>query len=55
MRELIGKDDGQLRRIEQAIAAAALWPVAERNRKRYLLNALQTERSELLRARAGHR
>ena len=55
MRELIAKDNTQMRRIEHAIAAAALWSPAEQTRKRYLISALQNERDELLKARSGRR
>jgi hypothetical protein len=55
MRELIARDNSQMRRIDQAIAAAALWPPAEQNRKRWLITALQSERDELLKARSGRR
>ena len=53
MRELIAKDNTQLRRIEGAIAAAAAWSPAEQARKRSLISALEAERGELLRAKSG--
>lgn len=49
MRTLIARDDGQLRRLESAIAALAARPPAERNRMSMLLSALESERAELLR------
>jgi hypothetical protein len=55
MRELIAKDTTQMRRIEQALAAAALWSPAEQTRKHWLLAALASERDELVRARSGRR
>jgi hypothetical protein len=53
MGELIARDNVQLRRVEQALAAASLWSAADRDRKRYLLAALETERADLLRCRRG--
>ena len=53
MRELIAKDNSQMRRIEQALAAAALWPTSEQVRKRGLIAALHSERDALAKARSG--
>ena len=55
MRELIARDNTQMRRIEQAMAAASLWSPAEQNRKRWLISALQSEHDELVKARSGRR
>jgi hypothetical protein len=49
MRELIVTDDGQLGRIERAIAEFEARPLMERERKSFLLRALRQERTELLR------
>ncbi len=49
MRTLIARDDGQLRRLESAIAALEARPPAERRRTHLLLQALENERAELLR------
>jgi hypothetical protein len=49
MRELIVRDDGQLRRIDGAIAAIEARSGGERIRMGSLLTALQSEREELLR------
>ncbi len=49
MRTLIARDDQQLRRLESAIAALEARPPAERNRAYLLLQALESERAELLR------
>jgi hypothetical protein len=49
MRVLIVRDDGELRRIERAIAEFEGRPPAERLRKSCLLQALHHERAELLR------
>lgn len=48
MRVLIVRDDGQLRRIERAIAEFEGRPPTERLRKSCLLQALQRERETLL-------
>ena len=55
MRELIAKDTTQMHRIEQALAAAALWSPSEQTRKRWLIDALHCERDELVKARSGRR
>ncbi len=49
MPTLIAPDDAQLRRLENAIAALAARPPAERRRAQLLLRALENERAELLR------
>jgi hypothetical protein len=49
MRVLIVHDDGQLRRIESAIAAIEARLPPERNRATSLLAALEAEKQELLR------
>ncbi len=49
MRLLIVRDDGDLRRIERAIAEFEGRPPSERLRKSCLLQALHQERQELLR------
>ncbi len=49
MRTLIAHDDGQLRRLDSAIAALQARPPAERSRASHLLRALESERAELLR------
>jgi hypothetical protein len=49
MRSLIAHDDGQLRRLESAIAAFHTRPAAERDRFVALLAALEEERAELTR------
>jgi hypothetical protein len=49
MRELIVRDDGQLRRIDGAIAAIEARSGGERIRMGSLLTALLSEREELLR------
>jgi hypothetical protein len=45
--ELVVRDDGQLRRIERAIAELERRPRAEQLRKQLLLRALETQRAEL--------
>jgi hypothetical protein len=50
MRVLIGRDDGQLRKLETAIAAFHARPHAERDRFDALITALEEERSEILRS-----
>jgi hypothetical protein len=50
MRELIVNDDGELRRIERALAELEARPAAERLRKVFLLRALRRQKAELLRA-----
>jgi len=52
MRNLIVHDDGQLRRLDSAIAAFQTRPAAERDRFAALLAALVEERAELTRAGA---
>lgn len=52
MRVLIATDDGQLARIERAIAEFEARPAAERMRKVFLLAALRRERAELQRCGA---
>jgi hypothetical protein len=49
MRVLIVRDDGELRRIDRAIAEFEGRPAAERLRKSCLLQALHQGRAELLR------
>jgi hypothetical protein len=49
MAALIVKDDGELRRVERAIAEFEARPPMERLRKSCLLQALYAEREELLR------
>jgi hypothetical protein len=49
MKELILRDDRELRRIETAIAAMERAPASERLRRHCLLAALEAERDELLR------
>ena len=49
MRDLIVRDDGDLRRIERAIAEFEARQPMERARKTFLLQALRRERSEMLR------
>jgi len=49
MRELIVKDDGELRRIERAIAEFEARQPAERLRRTALLDALRRQRADLLR------
>jgi len=49
VRTLIVKDDGDLRRIERAIAELEARPAAERLRKTCLLQALHEQRVELRR------
>ena len=51
MRELIVRDDGQLPRVEQAIAAFHGRSVCEQMRMQPLPHALYAERAELLRYR----
>ena len=53
MRVLIVHDDGQLRRIENAIAAIEARLPAERNRMDLLLAALKAEKREVLRCNLG--
>jgi hypothetical protein len=57
MRVLIVRDDGQLRRIDSALARFEAGSPAEQCKKTCLLAALQSERAELLRhgSRAGRR
>lgn len=50
MRELILRDDRELRRIESAIATIEQASVSDRLRRHCLLTALTAERDELLRA-----
>jgi hypothetical protein len=49
MRELVVKDDGQLGRVERAIAALEGQPVCDRMRMQGLLQALYAEQHELRR------
>ena len=49
MRELVVKDDGQLGRIERAIAALEGRPVCDQMRMQGLLQALYAEQHELRR------
>ncbi len=55
MRELIVKDDGQLRRVERAIAGFMGRSPCDQMRMQPLLHALYAERDELLRAGSRHR
>lgn len=50
MRGLVGLDEIQLRRIDDAIAAFTSKPAAERWSKMHLLLALENEKRELMRA-----
>lgn len=50
MRALIAHDDNQLRRIVSAIAGIEALPPADRHRMTALYDALQSEKTELLRA-----
>lgn len=50
MRALIAHDDGQLRRLESAIAAIEARSPADRGRMHLLLAALESEKLELLRS-----
>jgi hypothetical protein len=52
MHALVVHDDGQLRRIESAIAAIEARRPGERNRMTGLLAALEAEKQELLRCNA---
>jgi hypothetical protein len=47
MRELIVRDDRELRRLNHAIAAFAAMPETDRRRMRHLLSALVTARDEI--------
>jgi hypothetical protein len=47
MRELIVRDDRELRRIDRAIATIQCRPICDQMRMQSLLAALQAERSEL--------
>lgn len=49
MKELILRDDRELRRLESAIAVMEQAPASERLRRHCLLAALEAERDELLR------
>ena len=49
MRTLVARDDGQLNRVEAAIAGLKARPPAERNRLTMLLSALESEKAEILR------
>jgi hypothetical protein len=58
MRELVVKDDGQLGRIERAIAAFERRPACDQMRMQGLLQALYAEQHELrrfARPRRSHR
>jgi hypothetical protein len=55
MRSLIVKDDGDLHRLERAIAEFKSRPPAEQLRKHFLLDALRRERTSLRRSVAYHR
>lgn len=58
MRELVVKDDGQLGRVERAIAALEGRPVRDQMRMQGLLQALYAEQHELrryTRHRRSHR
>jgi len=48
MNELIVRDDGQMRRIDAAIAALKALPTAQQQRRFCLLQALQNEREEIV-------
>ncbi|HEV2547467.1 MAG TPA: hypothetical protein VGU20_09020 [Stellaceae bacterium] len=52
MRSLIVHDDGQLRRLDSAIAAFHTRPTVERDRFAALLAALEEQRAELARSNA---
>jgi len=49
MRELIVRDDRELRRLEKAIVTIRQNPIAARTSQCALLHALEAERDELLR------
>jgi len=49
MRSLLDLDKAQLTRLDQAIATLASRPVAERQAKMCLLQALKSEKQELIR------
>lgn len=49
MRSLLDLDDVQLRRLDQALAAMKQLPPAERVKKIHLLQALESEKQELIR------
>ena len=55
MRTLLVHDDGQLQRLESAIAAFQTRLAAERDRFAALLTALEAERTEIARSGARHR
>lgn len=50
MRSLLDLDKTQLHRIDEAIAALASQPNAEREKRVHLLRALESERRELVRS-----
>jgi hypothetical protein len=47
MQKLIALDLAQLKQVQAAIAAVSARPLAEQNRKRYLLDALRREEATL--------
>lgn len=55
MRSLLDLDKAQFARIEEAIAALAAKPNAEREKKVCLLRALESERQELIRCNPAMR
>ena len=55
MKELIVRDDRELRRLDIAIAAIRRDPVAARISRCCLLKALEAERDEILRSQGGGR
>jgi hypothetical protein len=55
MRELIVRDDGQMRRVEHAIAAIECRSICDQMRIQSLLHALYAEREELKRYRTRTR
>jgi len=55
MRELFDLDKAQLHRLDQAIAALAMQPPAERRKKIHLLRALENEKEELIRCNPAAR
>jgi hypothetical protein len=50
MRSLLDLDHVQFHRLDQALAAIALLPAAERVKKIHLLRALESEKQELIRS-----
>ncbi|HUZ75175.1 MAG TPA: hypothetical protein VMU87_19495 [Stellaceae bacterium] len=55
MKELIVRDDRELRRLDAAITAIRRTPVAAQTSRRCLLAALEAERNELLRSHGRSR